>query len=148
MLAAERSHLETDLEAPPPARQRIDGDDPLPSRVRLRAQQCRAARNDGVEPAGRLQLRVGAVAEGIGEGGVGMDEIAMGENADGRRHRLEQRLEARRGSRRAFKAESARRRERARPAQHAAFHGAGDVLERLAVRLHSRCAMLCGIGHG
>ena len=65
-----------------------------------------------------------------------MHEVAVGENADRRRHRLQQGLDARPVQRERLKPERACRRQRARSAQHAALHRARDVLERLAVRLY------------
>ena len=93
-LAGERFHVEADLEAPAAAGQRLDGDRPLPSVLRARVEQGHAAGDDGLEASRGGELVKGTVAEGIGEGGIGMNEVAMGENADRRRHRFEQRLDA------------------------------------------------------
>ena len=60
----------------------------------------------------------------------------MHENADGSRHGLEQRLDADAAQGERLDAEGACWRERSRAAQDTSLHGAGDVLERLAVRLH------------
>ena len=93
-LAGERFHVEADLEAPAAAGQCLDGDRPLTSVVGACVEQRHAAGDDGLEASGSGELVEGPVAEGVGEGGIGMNEIAMGENPDRRRHGFEQRLDA------------------------------------------------------
>ncbi len=91
---AERPHLEADLEPPSAPRQRFDRNDPLVAGIRRGAQQGGTPGHHRVQTAGAAELVIGAVAEGIGEGGIGMDEIAIGENADRGRHRFEQSFDA------------------------------------------------------
>src|SRR6476661_9823536 len=93
-VAGERFHVEADFESPAAAGQCLDGDRALTSVVGVCVEQGHAAGDDGLEASGGGELVEGPVAEGIGECGIGMNEVAMGENADRRGHGFEQRLDA------------------------------------------------------
>ena len=94
----------------------------------------RAARQDRAQAARFEQFDWRAITEGERERAVRVDQPVALENADRRRHGLEQRLEARRieRQRRCLRLRLGKR-DRTRSRQHAAFERARDMLEGLAV---------------
>ena len=109
-------------------------------------------RQDGLEPSRLDQLGERAIAERIGEGGIGIDQPPAGQHGDGGRHGLEQQLHAVRGE--------GERVERGRflfghrgrtgggQRQHPAFERTGDMLERLAVAVQLlEASLLSEVGH-
>ncbi len=78
-----------------------------------------------------------------------MDEPASHEDADRRRHRLEQKLQAvRRESERLGRVARVGKRCRARPGEHPSLKRAGDVLEGLAVPFqHFAASLQSEVGH-
>ena len=130
-----------------PARQRIDRD--IFTAARREREQCRATRHDGVEPARFEQLGERSIAESVSERCVGMDQIAVGQDADCGRHCLEQRDKTGPFELEPFERAVFIGHRQSRSAQDAAFQHAGDVFEGLAVGLHLFDAGgLSGIGHG
>ncbi|MGH6802910.1 MAG: histidine kinase dimerization/phospho-acceptor domain-containing protein, partial [Methyloceanibacter sp.] len=105
---------------------------------------------DRVEASGFEELGRRAIAEGIGEGAIDVDKPASCEDANRRRYRLEQKLQAlRRESKRRGRVARVGERGRARSGEHPPLERARDVLEGFTVPFqHFAPPSQSEVGHG